>query len=81
LRPGDVFERLTITIYAGNGKYLCRCACGASTTASTVALRTGAKKSCGCLRAERKIATTLDDRNPDCPPDHVSTGRQIPELP
>jgi group I intron endonuclease len=57
---GQVFERLTVESEAGRNKrgliqWNCRCVCGNSTIATTTLLRTGHKKSCGCLARESSI--------------------------
>lgn len=58
-RIGRKFGRLTVVgLYQlseksdGNNTYSCRCDCGVSTKAKWQALRTGHKKSCGCLYEE-----------------------------
>ena len=58
---GQVFERLTVESEAGRNKrgliqWNCRCDCGGYTIATTTLLRTGHKKSCGCLAKEQSIA-------------------------
>lgn len=50
---GEVFGDLTVTGFAGRDKignycWHCDCVCGNKTIASTTALQTGTKKSCGC---------------------------------
>ena len=54
--PGDKFSRLTVLSqapYRGNSRYFnCICDCGNRTTSRAHDLRTGAAKSCGCLRRE-----------------------------
>ena len=61
--PGTRFGRLTVEereVIIGepgivNGRriyYRCKCDCGTYTTAHSFHLRSGSKKSCGCLRAE-----------------------------
>lgn len=54
---GQVFERLTVLGVAGKDKrgstlWECSCSCGHTTTALTYQLRSGLKKSCGCLSRE-----------------------------
>jgi hypothetical protein len=41
--------------------WVCRCDCGTTTTAATVALRKGLKRSCGCLRTELKHVGRPDE--------------------
>lgn len=61
---GQKFGRLTVTEKIGTRKkpcgktimiWRCQCDCGNITEANTSALRSGEKRSCGCLRKERKI--------------------------
>lgn len=52
---GMKFNHLTVIKYAGTDKHQrrlweCRCDCGATTYATTSALKNGYKKSCGCLK-------------------------------
>lgn len=52
---GMQFNQLTVVALAGtDGRqhrlWECKCACGATTFATTSALRNGHKKSCGCLK-------------------------------
>ena len=50
---GKEFNYLLVKRYIGNSKYLCDCLnCGSETIASASRLKTGRKKSCGCLRGE-----------------------------
>jgi hypothetical protein len=53
---GDRFERLVVLAEVGrrSGKrlYRCACDCGQTTSATSKALRSGSKRSCGCLRRE-----------------------------
>lgn len=54
---GKTFNRLTVLESCGNDKrsnvlWLCRCQCGNLTKATTHQLRSGCKKSCGCLKRE-----------------------------
>lgn len=54
---GKTFNRLTVLGVAGKDKrgatlFLCRCSCGQETTALAYQLRSGGKKSCGCLSKE-----------------------------
>lgn len=56
---GQKFEDLTVVRKSEKqtGKetqWLCRCACGRETTASTYELRSGHKKSCGCRKSRPK---------------------------
>jgi group I intron endonuclease len=58
---GQVFERLTVESEAGRDKrgliqWNCRCECGRTTIATTTLLRTGHKKSCGCLARDNAVA-------------------------
>lgn len=55
---GAVFDRLTVLEHAGkdnkgNVLWRCRCSCGGELVTYTLMLRTGKKKSCGCLRREK----------------------------
>lgn len=55
---GQKFNKLTAVKRAGKGKngralWLCNCDCGNTIVATITDLRTGRKKSCGCLRKER----------------------------
>lgn len=54
---GERFGRLSVISYFGNDKYknklwLCECDCGNDVIATTSSLRSGNKKSCGCLHKE-----------------------------
>lgn len=60
---GQTFNNLTVIRKADtqNGQktmWICKCACGAETTASTTDLKSGHKKSCGC-RKKRPNAKDL----------------------
>jgi hypothetical protein len=51
---GLKFDRLEVLAFAGRSKQLwtlwrCKCACGNEAIASTYALKSGGKRSCGCL--------------------------------
>lgn len=64
---GASFGRLTVLSStsarsAGSVVWACRCECGSLTTAKTKALRSGDKKSCGCLRRERNPVLTQEER-------------------
>lgn len=55
---GQVFSDLTVIArgpvgHRRNRRWICRCVCGNETTATTVRLKNGGKKSCGCLRSAR----------------------------
>ena len=55
---GQVFGRLTVLGVAGKDKrgstlWECSCSCGQRTTALAYQLRSGSKKSCGCLSREK----------------------------
>lgn len=58
MRPdivGQTFGRLTVVRlvdHATRRSWLCRCSCGLEVVASDSSLRTGHKKSCGCLKTE-----------------------------
>jgi len=57
LRPrinlfGQCFGRLVVLHYMGKAMWLCRCDCGKQTTVSSLHLRNGRVKSCGCWRTE-----------------------------
>jgi hypothetical protein len=54
---GQRFGRLVVLEPAGVSKnrtqlWLCRCDCGTSTTVNSYSLRSGASRSCGCLKLE-----------------------------
>ena len=54
---GKTFNRLTVLGVAGKDKrgatlFLCKCSCGQEATALAYQLRSGRKKSCGCLSRE-----------------------------
>lgn len=56
---GSVYNKLTVLEFAGNTKggdsrWLCRCECGNTTTASRGDLRKESIKSCGCHRAKAR---------------------------
>lgn len=60
---GQTFNNLTVIRKADNQNgqktmWICKCACGAETTASTTDLKSGHKKSCGC-RKKRPNAKDL----------------------
>lgn len=55
INSGDKFGELTVISLAGKDKhgkqlYLCKCNCGNETLARNYYLKSGRKKSCGCLR-------------------------------
>lgn len=56
---GQTFSRLTVVERApytlNDTTWVCRCACGNMTDATTYQLRHGAKKSCGCIRRRKAI--------------------------
>lgn len=63
---GQVFSELTVVEYAGIDKignhcWECKCSCGETCVASTVALRTGNKRSCGHLYAVKNKYYTIGD--------------------
>jgi len=65
IKPGDVFERLTIIKDTGKRqgnciKWLCKCLCGKLKEVRTTDLKSGKTQSCGCLRADvnKKRLTT-----------------------
>lgn len=53
---GLEFGRLTVLKFIhkvnGHSVYLCKCVCGNTTVANKSQLKTGHKKSCGCIRKE-----------------------------
>ena len=51
---GRIFGRLTVDKYAGEGRWLCRCACGTERSVLGKSLHTGHTRSCGCLSNERR---------------------------
>lgn len=52
---GQKFGRLTALKYIGNRKWLCKCDCGEIANVDTYRLRTGGKKSCGCINKEKIV--------------------------
>lgn len=58
-RTGQRFSRLVILRFAGgsvgNRRWLCRCDCGKTKTIIWESLRSGATKSCGCLRKDANV--------------------------
>lgn len=56
---GQTFARLTVVERApytlNDTTWVCRCACGNMTDATTYQLRHGVKKSCGCIRRRKAI--------------------------
>ena len=56
---GQKYNRLTVLeskgSISGNQIFICRCDCGKITEASSASLRSGHKKSCGCLNRELPI--------------------------
>lgn len=64
---GQEFNYLTVIGESGRGKNMavlweCLCKCGATTYATTSALRNGHKKSCGCLRQQPKAEDLTGER-------------------
>lgn len=64
---GSVFGRLTVASRAENSRtgmtrWLCACTCGGQATVQAGNLRSGATKSCGCLKVERnkRVFTIYD---------------------
>lgn len=49
---GKRFGRLIVLEYVGEKKWKCQCDCGETTVADGDSLRSGNKRSCGCLRIE-----------------------------
>ena len=54
---GNIFGRLTVIECVGPNRFgavvwACKCSCGNQCTATSTALLTGKKRSCGCLRSE-----------------------------
>lgn len=57
IKPGDVYNRLTVVKEAGRNKqgrqlWLCKCLCGNEIKITPHRLKTGLVKSCGCYRRE-----------------------------
>lgn len=52
LVKGQMFGRLRVTGYAGDGKWRCECACGSVSVVNTSNLTRGLSKSCGCLKVD-----------------------------
>ena len=58
---GHKYGRLTPVSYKGNGRWLCKCDCGNTSTVRGVLLRNGIVKSCGCYNKESTSkAVTID---------------------
>ena len=58
---GQKFGRLTVLTRkgktkSGNAKWLCQCECGKETIVSSIELKSGDTRSCGCLREEVSAA-------------------------
>ena len=51
-RVGEVFGKLSLINYEGDGKWLCECECGNQKIIRSSKLRSGNTRSCGCLRRE-----------------------------
>ena len=49
---GQRFGRYVVQEYVANNQWRCRCDCGVSKLVPSVELRSGRRKSCGCLRKE-----------------------------
>lgn len=50
---GKTFNYLFVKQYIGNGRYICSClCCGKDTIASGTRLKSGRKKSCGCIKGK-----------------------------
>lgn len=65
---GERFGRLVVLSFAGNNRHsqstwLCRCDCGIEKVASIGTLKSGATRSCGCLR--REVSALLHTVVPD----------------
>ena len=50
---GQIFGRLTVLNWEGNGKWRCLCECGNEVLVQTDNLKSGNTKSCGCLQKDR----------------------------
>lgn len=50
---GQIFGRLTVLDWEGNGKWHCLCECGNEVLVQTDNLKSGNTKSCGCLQKDR----------------------------
>ena len=54
LHKNDIFNHLTVIKYdRKKQKYLCKCECGNKTYATSPELKSGRRKSCGCVRKAR----------------------------
>lgn len=53
---GQRFGRLLASSWAGKSRWCCACDCGAETVVATNKLRSGATRSCGCLRSDTASA-------------------------
>lgn len=51
---GEKFGRLTAKEYLGDSKWLCKCECGKEIITKAEYLRSGHKKSCGCMEEDKK---------------------------
>lgn len=51
-RTGMTYGYLTVTEYAGNGRWRCVCACGNERFVKSYALDSGQHKSCGCMASK-----------------------------
>jgi hypothetical protein len=57
---GKVFNRLTVQCHSGKSGYLlCRCECGNKIKVSPGELKSGKKKSCGCINESKRVLKPL----------------------
>lgn len=61
---GKVFDDLTVNQRAGQGRWLCSCACGTPSVVVTQAtlLRSSFRRSCGCLNSYRMLSDITGKR-------------------
>ena len=59
---GQVFGRLMVVDWEGNGKWRCRCECGNEVLVQTDNLKSGNTKSCGCLQRDRASEVSYKSR-------------------
>lgn len=73
---GKTFNRWTVLRRAadipGSTRWLCRCSCGTEREVSSVPLRSGSSRSCGCLRSEENTGTHGHARKGHRTPEYIS---------
>lgn len=68
---GQKFGRLTVIEYLPGSLYRCRCECGTEVVTKTYSLKSGATRSCGCLRREVAARKATKHKGADDPLYHV----------